>query len=137
MYRRSSLAATAAALAITVVVVAAGAAGAAPQTGAAAATPKITGKGVGRLKVGMLFSKARSLGLVGKAGPGCELVSGSRAASLRSPLKGSVDLTTGSPRRIRNISIRGGAAARGVTVGDPLTRVKAAYPSAKVDKSQV
>src|SRR4051794_13262104 len=127
---RSRLASSVAVLAVAGAL---GTAGAPAQTGRGAATPKITGKGVGKVRIGMLFSRARTLGLVGRAGPACELDPGSRAATLTSPLKGSVALTKVAPRRISRISVRNGAAARGVEVGDPLSAVKTAYPSAKVD----
>jgi hypothetical protein len=132
MQRPIRLAASVAAMATTGAIVL-GAAGAPAQTGTTAAQ-KITGKGVGRLKVGMRFSDARAMGLVGRAKPGCELEANSRSARLASPLKGSVDLTTTTPRRIRRVSVRGGATARGVGIGDPLSAIKAAYPSAKVNK---
>ena len=104
---------------------------------ALAATPKITGNGVGPVKVGMLFDDARDAGLVGKARPNCpESNPAGRGAKLASPLKGTVDLTDGTPRRIAKIHITGGtAAARGVVVGDTLADAKAAYPKGKVDKS--
>ncbi len=112
-------------------------AGSYPVPDAPAHTPsKITAGGVGKLKLGMPFDRARKLGLVGKARPGCDLDPSSRYATLASPLRGTVDLTEDSPRRIARISIRGGATARGVGIGDSLAAVKAAFPSARVDRAR-
>ena len=108
--------------------------GAAPaQTGYASAA-KITPAGVGAVKLGRKHSVLRAAGRVGPLRPGCELAGpNTRAARLRSPLKGSVDLTRTSARRVANITITGGAKARGVGIGAKLSAIKSAYPKAKVD----
>ena len=99
------------------------------------AAKKITADGVGQVKLGMTFQEAREKGLIGKLRPGCELGGpGTRIARLRSPLRGFVDLTTTTPRKIRNILITRGARARGVKVGDRIKDIKDAYPGAKVNK---
>jgi hypothetical protein len=108
----------------------AGAAVAPAQTG----TAKITPAGVGKVKLGAKWKKLNSAGLVGRLRKGCELAGpGTRSARLRAPLKGSVELTHDTPRRVTTISISGGATARGVGVGDSLADIEAAYPKAKVD----
>ena len=99
------------------------------------AAKKITGQGVGQVKIGMTFQQAREQGLVGKLRPGCELGGpNTRIAKLRSPLRGFVDLSRTSPRKITNILITRGARARGVKVGDRIKDIKDAYPKAKVNK---
>jgi hypothetical protein len=99
------------------------------------AAKKITAEGVGQIKLGMTFQEAREKGLVGKLRPGCELGGpNTRIARLRSPLRGFVDLTTTSPRTIRNVLVTRGARARGVKVGDRIKDIKDAYPGAKVNK---
>ena len=99
-----------------------------------AAAKKVTPSGVGKVKLGKTFGKLRKQGLVGKLREGCPLGGpGSRSARLRSPLRGSVDFTRRKPRRVRNISVRRGARARGVGVGDRLRDVRDAFPEAKVD----
>ena len=83
----------------------------------------------------MTFQEARDKGLIGKLRPGCELGGPeTRSARLRSPLRGFVDFTLTTPRKISNILITRGARARGVKVGDRISDIKAAYPEAKVNK---
>src|SRR5919108_3322894 len=102
----------------------------------AAAPKKITKNGVGEVKLGMTFQELRDQGLVGKLRPGCELGGpNTRSARLRSPLRGTVDFTQSTPRKVTNISIRRGARARGVKVGDRIRDIKDAYPKAKVNRS--
>jgi len=101
------------------------------------ATPqRITAGGVGMVKLGATYSSLRAAGRVGRIGPGCE-VAGPQARSsiLRAPLRGSVDYTSGTPRRVRVISIRGGATARGVGIGATVARIKRAFPMATIDRT--
>jgi hypothetical protein len=99
--------------------------------------PKITGKGAGQVKLGKRYSTLRAAGALGPKVPGCELAGpGQKGAKLKSPLVGSVDLTTGSPRKIRTITIRGGAAnAKGVKVGSTVAAIESAFPNVNVDHS--
>ena len=97
---------------------------------------KITSEGVGKLKLGMKHKRARELGLVGQIRQGCELGGpDTRGANLKPPLRGEVNYTRKKPRRVRDITIKGGAEARGVGIGDTIADIKAAYPKAKVDHS--
>jgi hypothetical protein len=101
-----------------------------------AATQKITAAGAGHVGIGMTYTHLRNAGRVGKIGPGCELGGpNTRSAQLNPPLQGSANFTLHSPRKVTDISITGGAKARGVGIGDSIADIKAAYPQAKVDHS--
>jgi hypothetical protein len=103
----------------------------------AGSTAKITGDGVGKVKVGMTHKKARELGLVGKIRRGCELGGPkTRSAKLKAPLKGGVNYTTTKPYKITDVFISSATAkARGVGVGDTIREIRNAFPKAKVDHS--
>ena len=101
-----------------------------------AAAKKIGPKHVGAVQIGMTYKEARDKGLIGGIREGCPLAGGSaRAARLKAPLKGSVDLTRKRPRKIRNITVEGGAKARGVGIGATIPQIKDAFPKAEVDHS--
>jgi hypothetical protein len=111
-------------------------AAAAKPGGPVAAAAKITPAGVGAVKLGATYSQLRARHLVGRIGKGCELAGpNARAASLSAPLKGGVDFTMTTPRKAVDISVRGGATARGVGIGATIPQIKAAFPKAKVDHS--
>lgn len=101
------------------------------------ATPqKITPAGVGAVKLGRTYTSLRAANLVGPIRPGCELAGpNTRSARLRSPLKGGVDFTQTSPRKVANIAVTGGATARGVGIGASASRIRRAYPKVVVDHS--
>ena len=108
----------------------------APALGVRATPQKITAEGVGAVRLGATYTALRAAGLVGRIRPGCELAGPqSRSASLRAPLRGSVDLTRTTPRRVAGITVHGGAGARGVGVGASSTSVRRAFPKAIVDHS--
>ncbi len=118
------------------IAVAFSAAGASAVTQRAATPKKITAAGVGAVKLGATYTSLRAAGLVGAIGKGCELAGpNTRAARLRSPLKGGVDFTQTSPRKVTNIAVTGGATARGVGIGASASRIRRAYPKAVVDRS--
>lgn len=95
---------------------------------------KITASGAGSVKLGKTYTSLRVAGLLGKINRGCELAGPrARGAPLRAPLKGSVDLSQTSPRKVANISVTGGATARGVGIGATRTQIKAAFPTMKLD----
>ena len=109
-------------------------------TAAQAITPvspqKITATGVGDVKLGKRYTTLRADGLVGRIRPGCELAGPqARSATLRLPLKGSVDFTQTIPRRATIITVRGGAQARGVGIGATTSQIRAKFPRAVVDHS--
>jgi hypothetical protein len=102
----------------------------------AAAPQQITPSGVGQVKLHATYSFLHSRGLVGTIHKGCELAGpNARAADLKAPLKGSVDFTMTSPRKVTDISVRGGATARGVGIGATIAQIKAKFPKAVVDHS--
>jgi hypothetical protein len=101
---------------------------------ALAAALAITPAGVGDVKLGKTFNELRKANLIGGLRNGCELSGpNTKFASLRAPLKGTVDLTKTSPRRIARITITGGAKARGVGVGSSATTLKRKFPKAKAE----
>lgn len=113
-----------------------GGASALALAGTAAAPQKITAKGVGAVKIGKTFAELRDDGLIGPLRKGCELGGpNTRTAKLKAPLKGSVNFTLTAPRKVTDITIRGGAKARGVGIGSTIPQIKAAFPKAKVDHS--
>jgi len=113
--------------------VAAGATAATGATGHAAAA-RITPGGVDGVKLGARYATLRARGLVGHIRPGCELGGpNTRGAALSRPLRGSADFSLTSPRKVRNITITGGASARGVHVGSTRRAVRRAFPKVRFD----
>jgi hypothetical protein len=107
---------------------------AAPAETSRLADQKITKSGVGKIPLGDSYRSLRSSGLLGRLRHGCPLGgTHTRSARLKAPLKGSVDLTRRKPRKVRAITVTGGASARGVGIGERLADIKAAFPKAKVD----
>jgi hypothetical protein len=106
-----------------------------PAAATAAAPPKIKPAGVGQVKLGMTFKQLRQKHLVGKLHKGVCDAAGPNAspfARLRSPLRGQANFTKRVPHKLTDITIRGGAKARGVGVGDSLAKVKAAFPKRQI-----
>ncbi len=101
-----------------------------------AAAPKITPSGVGAVKIGKTYKQLHDAGLIGKIHHGCELGGpNTRSANLKAPLKGQVNFTLHSPRKVTDITIRGGARARGAGIGTTIAGIKSKFPKAKVDHS--
>jgi hypothetical protein len=106
-----------------------------PAAATAAAPKKITPAGVGQVKLGMTFKQLRDKHLVGKLHKGnCDAAgpNASPFARLRSPLRGQADFTKSTPHKLSDITIRSGATARGVAVGDSLAKVKSKFPNRKI-----
>src|SRR4051812_32638865 len=100
-----------------------------------AATAVITPVRVDGVHLGDTHADLRARGKVGPIRPGCELAPNTRSARLKAPLRGSVNYTLSSPRRVDSITITGGAKARGVGIGATIGQIKAKFPHAKVDHS--
>jgi hypothetical protein len=108
----------------------------APGGAGRAAAKKITPQGVGQVKLGMTAKELRERQLIGRLRHGCELGgANTRSARLKAPLKGQVNFTLTSPRKVTDITVAGGAKARGVGIGATIPQIKAAFPKAKVDHS--
>ena len=132
--RRPSLVLALALALLAAAAVAAAGAASPPARGAAAA--KITPTRVDGVHLGDTHADLRSRGKVGPIRPGCELGGpNTRSAKLKAPLKGSVNYTLSSPRKVDSITITGGARARGVGIGATIARIKAKFPNATVDHS--
>ena len=101
---------------------------------AVASAKRITPSGVGAVKLGRTAAQLRQQGLIGRLRKGCEPAGpNARSARLLAPLRGSVDFSQTTPRRVRTIVVRGGARARGVGIGARIRRIRAAFPRARVD----
>ena len=112
-----------------------------PHTAGASAAQKpvkITPRGVGKVRLGKSYVALRRQGLVKKLRRGCPLGGPhTRAAALRAPLKGSVDLSTRFPRRARTILILDGATARGVGIGSTYRQIKAKFPRVTLNRTTI
>src|SRR6187402_3054861 len=100
-----------------------------------AAAAVITPVRVDGVHLGDTHADLRARGKVGPIRPGCELAPNTRSAKLKAPLKGSVNYTLSSPRKVDSITITGGAKARGVGIGSKIPAILAKFPNAKVDHS--
>jgi hypothetical protein len=122
-------------LAATALVAAGGVAAASAATGdgapASAAALKITPMRAGPVHLGDRYTSLRARGLVRRIGPGCELEENSRAARLKAPLRGTVNFSRRSPRKVDDILVTGGAKARGVGVGSRARAIRRAFPKAR------
>jgi hypothetical protein len=104
--------------------------------GASQAPAKISPERVDGVHLGDTHQDLRNRGKVGPIQPGCELGGpNTRSANLRPPLKGFVTYSLSSPRRVRAITVRGGARARGVGIGAKIPAILARFPNATVDHS--
>jgi hypothetical protein len=105
-----------------------------PAGGSAAAV--ITPTRVDGVHLGDTHADLRARGKVGPIRPGCELGGpNTRGARLRAPLKGGVNYTLTTPRKVDSITITGGARARGVGIGAKIPAIKAKFPNATIDHS--
>ena len=100
------------------------------------AAAKISPARVDGVHLGDTHADLRARGKVGPIRRGCELGGpDTRTAKLRAPLKGNVNYTLEAPRSVTDITIRGGARARGVGIGATIPAIKAKFPRAIVDHS--
>jgi hypothetical protein len=107
---------------------------ASPPAARDSAAAVITPTRVDGVHLGDTHADLRARGKVGPIRPGCELGGpNTRSARLRAPLKGSVDYTLNSPRKVIDINITGDAKARGVGIGATIAAIKAKFPNAIVD----
>src|SRR3954466_6061036 len=100
-----------------------------------AAAAVITPVRVDGVHLGDTHADLRARGKVGPIRPACELAPNTKSAKLKAPLRGSVNYTLSSPRKVDSITITGGARARGVGIGSTIPQIKAKFPHAKVDHS--
>jgi hypothetical protein len=111
-------------------------AAASPPAARDSAAAVITPMRVDGIHLGDTHADLLSRGKVGPIGPGCEFGGpNTRSARLRAPLKGQVDYTLNSPRKVTTITVTKGAKARGVGIGATITAIKAQFPNAIVDHS--
>lgn len=105
--------------------------------GVAAPTSTITGAGVGKIRLGATYSSLRAQHLLGPMTAGCEFAGpNTRSARLSAPLKGSVELTQNSQRKVTDIAVTGaGATARGLGIGATIAQIKHKFPRATIDHS--
>jgi hypothetical protein len=107
---------------------------ASPPPARDAAAKVITPTRVDGIHLGDTHQDLRARGKVGPIRPGCELGGpNTRSARLVAPLKGSVNYTLNSPRKVTEITVTKGAKARGVGIGATIAAIKAKFPNAKVD----
>jgi hypothetical protein len=109
--------------------------GSSASPSASGTVAKISPTRVDGVHLGDTHAALRARGKVGPIQPGCELAENTRSAKLRSPLKGSVNYTQSSPRKVDNIGVTGGARARGVGIGATIAQIKNKFPRARVDHS--
>jgi hypothetical protein len=121
-------------LAVVAAAMAAGALaiGSSASPSASGAVAKISPVRVDGVHLGDTHAALRARGKVGPIQPGCKLAENTRSARLRPPLRGSVNYTQSSPRRVTDIAVRGGARARGVGIGATIAQIKAKFPRARV-----
>ena len=126
IHRRLPVIASTAAVGLTV--------GVAAATADHPGAQKITREGVGAVELGHTHKSLHRRDLVGKLRHGCELGGpNTRSAKLRAPLEGFVNYTLHNPRRVTDITLTEGGAAKGVGFGDSIKDIKEAFPRAKVN----
>lgn len=100
------------------------------SAGAAIASPFITPRGVGAVRLGATAKALHNKGLIGGLRKGCELDPGQRVAPLRAPLQGWAVFEAGH-QGLRALTVEGGAeTARHIGVGSTATEARTAYPHA-------